>query len=74
MNEMKATVYLTLELVKMMKIHYMRNSALPELDYVLEYFYTPAGENISKNEYPEDLAAEVYENLVALKYEGKEIW
>jgi hypothetical protein len=63
-----------MELGRMMKIHYMRNSALPELDYVLEYFYTPAGENLSKDEYPEDLAAEVYESLVALKREGKEIW
>jgi hypothetical protein len=74
MNEMKATVYLTMELAKMMKIYYMRNSALPELDYVLDYFYASAGENLGKDEYPEDLAAEVYENLVALKHERKEIW
>ena len=71
---MKAIVYLAVELGKMMKIHYMMNSKLPELDYVLDYFYTPAGENIDKEEYPEDLAAEVYENLVTLKHEGKEIW
>jgi hypothetical protein len=74
MIEMKAMVYLTVELGRMMKIHYMRNSALPELDYVLEYLYTSAGQNLSKDEYPEDLAVEVYENLVALKHEGKEIW
>jgi hypothetical protein len=62
------------ELGRMMKIHYMRNSALPELDYALDYLYTTAGMNIDKDEYPEDVAAEVYENLVALKHEGKEIW
>jgi hypothetical protein len=71
---MKAIVYLTVEIGRMMKIHYMRNSALPELDYVLAYLYTTAGMNIDKDEYPEDLAAEVYENLVALKHEGNEIW
>jgi hypothetical protein len=74
MNELKVIVYLTVELGRMMKIYYMRNSCLPDLDYVLEYFYTSAGENFSKDKYPEDLAAEVYENLVALKHEGKEIW
>jgi hypothetical protein len=71
---MKATVYLTVELGRMMKIHYMRNSVLPKLDYALRYLYTTAGMNLSKDEYPEDLVVEVYENLVALKHEGKEIW
>jgi hypothetical protein len=74
MNEIKATIYLTVELGKLMKIHYMRTGGLPGLNYARAYLYTTAGQNISKDEYPEALAAEVYENLVTLKHGGKEIW
>jgi hypothetical protein len=56
MNEIKATVYLTIKLGEMMKIHYMRNSVLPDWEYVREYLYTSAGENINSEEYPEDIA------------------
>jgi nicotinamide riboside kinase len=74
MKEIKAAVYLTIELRKMMKIHYMRNSVLPDWEYVRDYLYTSAGENINMEEYPEYIAGEVYENMVSLKQQRNEIW
>jgi hypothetical protein len=74
MKEIEAAVYLTIMLGKMMKIHYMRNSVLPDWEYVREYIYTSVGENINMEEYPEDIAVDVYENIVSLKQQGKEIW
>jgi hypothetical protein len=71
---MKEIVYLTIELGKMMKIHYMRNSALPNWGEVFEYLYTSAGLNINKEIYPEDTALGVYGYMCLLKHHGKEIW